>query len=580
MRKIAEVPLMYRECTVSVRGVYRKGTGDLLRSYWRSTTDLLNACTSGVDQRYSKSRKVVGVEAMTNKVTLCLTGLLCFSRRLFSLMALKNIRILWLGFFCFMLFNLSDAWAQSAEPRTAEGQTEIKPLQIGDTIPEEVWDMPLQLVSHSTGEDTIKLRDYRDKKLIILDFWATWCGSCLASMPYMHELETKMGKQAKLLPITFQDHNTILNFLNKSVSPTITAIKSSFSSIVDGKVLDAYFPSKSIPHVVVLDTRGRVRAVSVPSALNVENLEEMIADGNAEPVRQRMQTIDSPLLSDGAGTDGIYYSAFLPYNAAMPFTTSFRTDSAKRHAHYYSLNTRLIKLFGHAVFVEDENVKHTGIHLLPSRRIFEVADPALYDQNNDEYPLEKVMFTYESVMPFKTTVTEAKRKMKNDLEFKFGLQAGLKKIKVPCLVLTVSDTSRIPYAEDGLQRKLVRKGVTVLNGGYEVLDQPSRNRSSSYLQNYPITQLVYMLNKLADGKTPFVIDETGIRKNIDLDIVDDLSDFGELQKALLLQGIKIEKQEREQVMFVLKESNYRSPSTQLELTPSGYVYLKKEGGDL
>src|SRR5690606_12072711 len=101
LRKIAEVSLMYREWTVSVRGVYRKGTGDLLRSYWRSTTDLLNACTSGVDQQYSNSRGVVGVEA------------------------LKNKRILCLGFFCFMLFNLSDAWAQSAESRTAEGQTEI-----------------------------------------------------------------------------------------------------------------------------------------------------------------------------------------------------------------------------------------------------------------------------------------------------------------------------------------------------------------------------------------------------------------------------------------------------------------------
>src|SRR5690606_22173725 len=146
LRKIAEVLLMYRECTVSVQGVYRKGTGDLLRTYWRSTTDLLNACTSGVDQRYSNRRRVVGLAAMKNKVTLCLTGLLCF-----------------------MLFNLPEAWAQSAEPRTAEGQIEIKPHKIGDTIPEELWNLPMQVVNHPTGKDTITLNDYRDKKLIILD---------------------------------------------------------------------------------------------------------------------------------------------------------------------------------------------------------------------------------------------------------------------------------------------------------------------------------------------------------------------------------------------------------------------------
>src|SRR5690606_20797345 len=187
LRKIPDVPLMYRECTVSVRRVYRKGTGDLLRSYWRSITDLLNACTSGVNQQYSKSRRVVGVEAMTSKVTLCLRGLCCFSRKLLSLMTSKNKGVLLYGLLCFMLFNLSTAWAQSAESRTAEGQSEIKPLQIGDTIPEELWNLPLQVVNHPDGKDTITLNDYRDKKLIILDFGGTICPPCIASLRHLEE---------------------------------------------------------------------------------------------------------------------------------------------------------------------------------------------------------------------------------------------------------------------------------------------------------------------------------------------------------------------------------------------------------
>src|SRR5690606_35125031 len=190
--------------------------------------------------------------------------------------------------------NLSDAWAQSAKSRTAEGQIEIKPLKIGDTIPEELWSLPMQVVNHPTGKDTITLNDYRDKKLIILDFWATWCGSCIASMPYMHELETEMTTQVKLLPVTFQDKKTIRDFLNKSVSPNITSIRSAFSSIVNGRVLDSYFPSRSIPHVVIIDASGKVRAIAVPSAINVRNLEEMIANGELEPIRQRIQTVDSP----------------------------------------------------------------------------------------------------------------------------------------------------------------------------------------------------------------------------------------------------------------------------------------------
>src|SRR5690606_33138117 len=59
------------------------------------------------------------------------------------LMALKNIRILWLGFLCFMLFNLSDAWAQSAKSRTAEGQ---KTVLLGEVL-SSVDGEPIQGVS-------------------------------------------------------------------------------------------------------------------------------------------------------------------------------------------------------------------------------------------------------------------------------------------------------------------------------------------------------------------------------------------------------------------------------------------------
>src|SRR5690606_23253206 len=59
--------------------------------------------------------------------------ILCFSIRSFSLMAL----------ICFMLFNLSDAWAQSAESRTAEGQ---KAVLVGEVL-SSTDNKPIQGVS-------------------------------------------------------------------------------------------------------------------------------------------------------------------------------------------------------------------------------------------------------------------------------------------------------------------------------------------------------------------------------------------------------------------------------------------------
>ena len=60
-----------------------------------------------------------------------------------------------------------------------------KALKIGDTIPEEIWTTPLPM--GNSPEKTTTLAKDRDK-LILLDFLATWCGSCLKNFPKMEEL--------------------------------------------------------------------------------------------------------------------------------------------------------------------------------------------------------------------------------------------------------------------------------------------------------------------------------------------------------------------------------------------------------
>ena len=65
-----------------------------------------------------------------------------------------------------------------------------KALQIGDKIPEEIWTTALSMGYGS--EKTTTLAKDRGK-LILLDFWATWCSACLLSFPKMEALRGTAG---------------------------------------------------------------------------------------------------------------------------------------------------------------------------------------------------------------------------------------------------------------------------------------------------------------------------------------------------------------------------------------------------
>ena len=42
--------------------------------------------------------------------------------------------------------------------------------------------------------DRVKLTEFHGK-VLVLDFYATWCGPCRKSIPHLNELENRMGKQ-------------------------------------------------------------------------------------------------------------------------------------------------------------------------------------------------------------------------------------------------------------------------------------------------------------------------------------------------------------------------------------------------
>ena len=70
-------------------------------------------------------------------------------------------------------------------------------------------------ISFKNGEDKNVLLSEYENKLLILNFWATWCEPCKEEMPSLENLQNNTNfKNLKILPINIgqEDKNSNKNF--------------------------------------------------------------------------------------------------------------------------------------------------------------------------------------------------------------------------------------------------------------------------------------------------------------------------------------------------------------------------------
>ena len=103
------------------------------------------------------------------------------------------------------------------------------------------------------GKD-VKLSDFRGK-IVILNFWATWCGPCRKEMPDFIELQKEYAKDGlQFIGIALDQEGA------EKVRPFVEKNKISYPILIgNNDIADKYGGMNAIPVTFLIDRKGMIR---------------------------------------------------------------------------------------------------------------------------------------------------------------------------------------------------------------------------------------------------------------------------------------------------------------------------------
>lgn len=124
--------------------------------------------------------------------------------------------------------------------------------------------------------DSIRLSDY-EGKIIILDFWATWCLPCRASFPKMQELVSKYkNHDVQFFFIDTWERNTVFK-TKESVKKLLKENNYSFNVLFDfEEEIASMYKIKGLPTRIIIDKKGNIISIDSSESNLVALIEENI----------------------------------------------------------------------------------------------------------------------------------------------------------------------------------------------------------------------------------------------------------------------------------------------------------------
>ncbi len=248
----------------------------------------------------------------------------------------------------------------------------IQPLNVGDTLPS---DLLLENVSNHPVSK-IHLSDLKGK-IVIFDFFATWCSSCIRSLPKLDSLQTWFGGRLQVIIVTDEpiEKITALQKKNKIFAA------SSLPIVTGNSQLKQLFPHRLLPHEVWIDTDGFVKAFTDENEVTAANINALL-NGQLQNLPMKIDLFiadtDQYVFGNSNKETLLYRSTLSREVKGLASSAGTRQAKAGLLSRIYFINVPLRRLFQTAYGVHSSGITFPGADSLASvNYCYELLAPAM-----------------------------------------------------------------------------------------------------------------------------------------------------------------------------------------------------------
>lgn len=425
-----------------------------------------------------------------------------------------------------LLYTASLTYAQST-----------KEILVGHEVPDINLNEMVNYKSKSA-----KISDFKGK-LLILDFWATYCSPCVGMLPKTDSLQKQFAGKVQFLSVTKESGKKVAAFLAnmsrvRHISP---------ASVVNDTTLSSLFYYATIPFYVWIDPTGKVVATTGSEEINARNINAVLTGEvpdfvNRQDIRKRSINVKkslysisynfnlkNPALEKEEITDGEFNS----YTIASKYIENASNGQLVFDAdHFAAFNVSLDFLYRFAYDAGYYDHPIRGAFDSKSSHRFNLPDSLLNkitDLNENQGYKEILNWSRKNAVCFEIRFPKG-LSWKSKMEM---LRADLDRYFAAPLGFTV----HVEKQEDSiyvLKRINSSINLTTSSGSRQFHD----DRYSYHQSNSTLTQLTSLLNgHYFQNERASFRDGTGYQ-TVDLDLNCDMANIASINTALEKYGLK------------------------------------------